>query len=198
MEGTIAARVLAARTSAVLIVHTRPDAPYGRVLFALDVSPSSAGAIRAAEHLVLSDAATATVIHAYDPPYQGMLNYANVSTQNVADYVQGWRGVAAANIRRLVHRESTDPERFSVHVEPGHTVHGILRAVDRFNPDLLIMGTRGGGRMHRALLGSVANRVVHHVPCDVMVVPGGRFNEPFALDSNSTFPPIKWSGQSRV
>jgi nucleotide-binding universal stress UspA family protein len=175
------------------------------VLLALAAAPSSAGVIRAAEQLVLSDATTATVVHAYDPPYQGMLNYANVSGQNVADYIQGWRGEAATSIRDFVHCESADPSRFSLHVEPGHTVHGILRAVHRFNPDLLIMGTRGGGRMHRALLGSVANRVVHHAPCDVMVVPAGRFHAlaaqpdaPIDLDLPGAILPIRWTGQARV
>ena len=33
------------------------------------------------------------------------------------------------------------------------------------------MGTRGGGRLHRALLGSVAQEVLGRVRCDVLVVP---------------------------
>ena len=41
------------------------------------------------------------------------------------------------------------------------------------SPDLLVMGTRGGSRLRRALAGSVANRVLHEASCDVLIVPEG-------------------------
>ena len=173
LEGTIAEKVMVSRSCPVLMVQARPEAQYRRVLLALDLSAASAGAIRAAEQLVLSDEATATIVHAQDPPYQGMLNYANVNIEHIADYVQGWRTEAARGIRNLVRRESADAGRFIIHVEAGHTVRGILRTVEQFGPDLPVMGTRGGGRLHRAVLGSVANSVIRQVACDVMVVPAG-------------------------
>jgi nucleotide-binding universal stress UspA family protein len=177
LEGTIAEKVLASRACPVLIAgappDAKPDAQYRRVLLALDVSSASAGAIRAAEQLVLTEETTATIVHADEPPYQGMFNYANVNIEHIADYVQGWRGATTRGIRSLVRRESGDPTRFGIHVEAGNTVPGILRAVEHYGPDLLVMGTRGGGRLHRALLGSVANSVIRDVNCDVMVVPTG-------------------------
>jgi universal stress protein E len=171
LEGSIAGKVLASRACPVLLVNSRPDAEYRRVLLALDHSQSSAGAIRAAEQLVLSEDSIATVVHVDEPPYQGMLNYANVDVEHIAGYVQGWRSEATRDIRNLVRRESMDAARFSVHVESGHALRGILRAVDQYGPDLLVMGTRGGGALHRALLGSVANSVIRQVACDVMVAP---------------------------
>ena len=173
LEGTIAEKVMASRRCPVLMVQAPANAEYRRVLLALDVSPASAAAIRAAEKLVLSDEAAATIVHAQDPPYQGMLNYANVHMEHIADHVQSWRSEATRGIRRLVQNESSDAERFAIHVETGHTVGGILRTVEQFSPDLLVMGTRGGGRLRRALLGSVANSVIRQVHCDVMVVPAG-------------------------
>ncbi len=38
------------------------------------------------------------------------------------------------------------------------------------NP-LIIMGHRGLGRISGALMGSVSQRVMHHAPCPVMVIP---------------------------
>jgi len=175
LEGTIAEKVLAARACAVLMVRTGATAAYQRVMLALDLSASSIGAVRAAEELVLPEGAMATIVHADDPPFQGLLDYADVSDANVVDYIQGWRSEVRQGLRGLLRRESADPSRYDVHVEARSTVRGILRAVDQFGPDLLVMGTRGGGRLHRALLGSVANRVVHDVACDVLVVPAGSF-----------------------
>lgn len=173
LEGTIAEKVLASRTCSVLIVNTVPEGPYRRVLLALDVSPASAGAVRVAEQLVLSAEATATIVHADEPPYQGLLSYASVETEQVSDYVDGWRSEARRAIRELLSRESSEAARFSIRVEAGHTVRGILRAAEQLSPDLLVMGTRGAGRLHRALIGSVANSVLHQVTCDVLVVPAG-------------------------
>jgi universal stress protein E len=173
LEGTIAEKVLASRVCAVLLVHTAPVGPYRRVLLALDLSPSSANALRAAERLVLDDDASATIVHAEEPPYQSMLSYAGVDEANVAEYRERWRSETRRDIRHLLRRESEDAARFDIHVEAGHTVRGILRAVDRLRPDLLVMGTRGGGRLHRALLGSVADRVLQQVACDTLIVPVG-------------------------
>ncbi|MEO8315416.1 MAG: universal stress protein [Pseudomonadota bacterium] len=173
LEGTIAGRALASRSCVTLIVHSRPEASYRRVLLALDVSPASASAIRGVEQLVLSEQATARVVHVEGRSYTGMLNYAHVSAERVADYERGCRRKTTRGIRDFLQSESADQSRFSVHVEAGQAVRGILDTVVQYGPDLLVMGTRGGGRLHRAILGSVANSVIREVSCDVMVVPEG-------------------------
>lgn len=175
LEGTIAEKVLGSRKCAVLMVNTRPEAQYRRVLLALDVSPASLGAVRAAGQLVLSEDATATIVHVNEPPYQGMMNLADVQLEYIAEYVRRWRSETRRSIGNLVRSESAEAERFHIHVEAGQAARGILRTVEQFAPELLVMGTRGAGRLHRALLGSVANSVIHKVACDVMVVPQGSF-----------------------
>jgi nucleotide-binding universal stress UspA family protein len=175
LEGTIAEKALAARACPVLIVKGAPAAGYRRVVLALDVSQSSAGAVRAAEALVLGGDAGATIVHAYEPPYLGLLDYAGVSREQVVGFAQSWRGEATRAIRALLQRESEDPARYAIRIEDGHPVRGVLDAVEHSGADLLVMGTRGGGRVHRALLGSVANRVLQDVACDVLVVPEGAF-----------------------
>jgi nucleotide-binding universal stress UspA family protein len=175
LEGTIAEKALASRQCPVLIVQDEVRAPYRRVLLALDMSDASASAVRAAESLVLKPEVTARVVHAHEPPYQGMLHYAGAGMDAVVNYANGWRREARRAVRDLLDYESAHSARYGIFIAERPPAAGILHAIDQFEPDLLVMGTRGGGRLHRAFLGSVANRVLHEINCDALIVPEGSF-----------------------
>ena len=51
----------------------------------------------------------------------------------------------------------------------GHPEEEILRRAESTNVDLIAMGTRGYAGFARVMLGSVAQRVVAHAPCNVVV-----------------------------
>jgi nucleotide-binding universal stress UspA family protein len=46
----------------------------------------------------------------------------------------------------------------------------IVDEAERWNADLIVMGSRGLGAWNRLLLGSVSNAVVHHAKCSVEIV----------------------------
>jgi nucleotide-binding universal stress UspA family protein len=52
----------------------------------------------------------------------------------------------------------------------GDPAHEILRAAREGEHDLIVMGSRGRGRVTAALLGSVSQRVMHESPVPVMIV----------------------------
>jgi nucleotide-binding universal stress UspA family protein len=173
LEGTIAEKALAARSCPVLVVRNEARDPYRRALLALDESDASASAIRAAESLVLTPEMSATVVHAHRPPYGGMLYSADVGPETIRRYTDNWKRDANQAVRELLSLESNDASRYAIHIEQKPAAPGILQAIEYFSPDLLVMGTRGGGRLRRALVGSVANRVLHETDCDVLIVPEG-------------------------
>jgi nucleotide-binding universal stress UspA family protein len=51
---------------------------------------------------------------------------------------------------------------------PAHVVAGIAREVEA---DVIVVGTRGHGPMAGALLGSVAQHLLHEAPCPVLAIP---------------------------
>ncbi|KAG8376859.1 hypothetical protein BUALT_Bualt09G0107700 [Buddleja alternifolia] len=53
---------------------------------------------------------------------------------------------------------------------PGDAKDMICQAAEQLHVDLVVLGSRGLGAIKRALLGSVSNYCVHHVPCPVLVV----------------------------
>jgi universal stress protein E len=175
LEGTIAEKALATRNCPVLVVQDEARTPYRRVLLALDLSEASASAIRAAESLVLAPEVDAMIVHAHEPPYQGMLHYVDVGMDSMARYADGWKREAKRAVRDLLKYESAHFARYDVHVEQQPAAAAVMRAVERYEPDLLVMGTHGGGRLRRALVGSVANRVLHEITCDALIVPEGSF-----------------------
>jgi nucleotide-binding universal stress UspA family protein len=167
VSGTIAEKVLSARKCPLLLVQQEADVSYRNVLLALDVSPESGLAVRGAESLVLGSQSQAVVLHVYEPPLKGMVPSARQATS-----AEEARHRAAAGIQELLHRESADQSRYEVLVEEGHPIPAILRAVEKHRPQLLVMGTRAVSRMRRALLGSVASRLLKDlVGCDVLIVP---------------------------
>ena len=59
-------------------------------------------------------------------------------------------------------------------VASGHPAEVIVDYARRHQVDLIVMGQRGMSNLQRFLVGSVADRVVDHAPCMVLVVPKDR------------------------
>jgi len=55
-------------------------------------------------------------------------------------------------------------------VSPGDTPEQIVDVANGSHADLIIMGTRGRTEWKSLLLGGVANKVVHHAKCPVLLV----------------------------
>ena len=45
----------------------------------------------------------------------------------------------------------------------------ICRVAEEEKAEMIVMGTRGHGRIHRTIMGSVSDFVVHHACCPVIV-----------------------------
>lgn len=52
----------------------------------------------------------------------------------------------------------------------GDPADAIIDEANEIGADLIIVGTRGLNTAERLLLGSVSTKVLHHAPCDVLVV----------------------------
>jgi nucleotide-binding universal stress UspA family protein len=47
---------------------------------------------------------------------------------------------------------------------------GIVTVAEDIEADLIVTGSRGRGPIARTVLGSVSTEILHHAPCDVLVV----------------------------
>jgi nucleotide-binding universal stress UspA family protein len=173
--GTVATRLLAAKTCPVLIVRESARREYMRVLMALDLTPNASAAIRAAESMMIEPRADVSVLHAFDASYMGLVEHGDPGQGMSSRYKSLWNSHATVSIRSLLRRASSDCARYGIQIDDATPARAILNAIDLQEPDLLVMGTRGRGPLRRALLGSVANEVLNEAWCDVFVVPEGSF-----------------------
>ena len=186
LQGTIAEKVVSARNCPVLVVQQSAKTAYRNVLLALDVAAGSRAAVRAAERFVLRDGAQATVIHACASADHAVLQAGDMEAAGVGLHADCSPGAAIVAMRDLLEQESADPRRYELVVTQGNPLPTILRAIGKRQPDLLIMGTRGDGRMRRAVLGSVANQLLKVAPCDILIVPRGASEALMAANPEST------------
>lgn len=169
----IAQRVLDDTRRPVLIVRHEPEFEYGRVMLALDLSEESASALRLTESLAFAGEEITFVVHAYHPPYEGMMASIGVRFDKIDTHAQAWRREFATGVREFLRRHSQDPWRYRLIMAEDRPVPGILAVAQQVQPDLLVLGARAQGPLMRALLGSVGREVADSAACDVLLVPDG-------------------------
>lgn len=60
--------------------------------------------------------------------------------------------------------------KISTEILTGSPKRIIVEEAEDFGADLVVVGSHGYGFLDRALLGSISDYVIHHVPCSVLVV----------------------------
>jgi nucleotide-binding universal stress UspA family protein len=169
--GTTIERVMRTGNTPVLMVNAHPDAPYRRLLLAIDMSDASARAAQSAKALGLLDAAEVSILHAFRPYAKSMLGYVGANQDVVTNHVVHTALEAAGEVTSFLKREGMDDERYEILLEEGDPFGTIKDAVKRRNPNLLVIGTRGHTGLKRILLGSVADEALRQIECDVLAVP---------------------------
>jgi nucleotide-binding universal stress UspA family protein len=81
--------------------------------------------------------------------------------------VEGQQKVLAAVERNL----DLSGLNYTTAEELGDPSAVIIGVCEREQADLLIVGRRGAGLVERMVIGSVADRLAHHSPCPLVIVP---------------------------
>lgn len=98
--GSTAQRLLRRTSQPVLVVRRRPEAPYRRVLIAVDFRGNLVSALDYAE--ILAPRATLNLVHAYHVPFEGKMRYAGASGDVIDSYRAEARTTAARDLAALV------------------------------------------------------------------------------------------------
>ena len=157
---------------------------YRKILYATDLTPNAAHAFRHAISLARCHEAEVYIVHVLPEVDAAVVNY--VATVMGEDKLAGMEISRMDEVSAQIHRrltsfaqsELTDhPEDLnrvvSVEVLHGHPSAEILKVADRYEADLVVLGSHGKGKLKYAFLGSVAEKILRKSLRPVMVVPLG-------------------------
>jgi nucleotide-binding universal stress UspA family protein len=161
--GSVSERVAQLANRPVAVVRGSAPVRRGRVVVGVDGSARSLDALRWAAAEARARDADLDVVHAWRLPM--------MAAPPVYAVFPGVDALAD-NGRALLDSAVADPALAGLRVDPhlasGHPAQVLLeRAADA---GLLVVGTRGLGRVTGALLGSVSRQLLHHAPCPVVVI----------------------------
>jgi nucleotide-binding universal stress UspA family protein len=133
------------------------------ILVPVDFSESSLAALAHALSLARQHKAQLTLLHVIEPFHADMF-------LDTAQVQRAARAAAHEQLGTLADATKRAWPRTGRELRTGHPVTVITALAKRTNADLVIVGTHGRTGLKRAFLGSVAERVVRHAPCSVLVV----------------------------
>jgi nucleotide-binding universal stress UspA family protein len=163
--GSVTEKVIRHAPCPVLATRPPVDAPFDHILCPVDFSESSHYAVELAAQLVKPGGTGITLLHVIEIPvaYSGeptTADFLQDLDKRSARVLEQW----AAQLRTKVSVPVTTRSRIG---SPGAGTLVVLDDVPSF--DLVVMGSHGRTGVRRVLLGSVAEKVVRHAPCPVLV-----------------------------
>jgi nucleotide-binding universal stress UspA family protein len=139
-----------------------------RILCPIDFSEGSRAAMRDAVELARPRSAAITLLYVFRPPV--------TAVNATSDMLIGEAvGPAEGEARRELDTWREDAlalgaTQVETALAPGIPWDQIVRQAEKEHVQLIVMGTHGRTGLHRALVGSVAEKVVRHATCSVLVV----------------------------
>jgi nucleotide-binding universal stress UspA family protein len=140
-----------------------------KILVAIDFSDVSEEAIRAGGEMARAFNGPLRLIHVVEsePAFVGYEAGPAAEREIAAKRIQKTRE-EMAGLRDRLRGEGLTVDAVVRH---GPTIEKIVEEIERFEANLLVIGSHGHGALYHLLLGSVSGGVVRRAPCPTLLVP---------------------------
>jgi nucleotide-binding universal stress UspA family protein len=138
---------------------------FERILLAVDGSEHGYKAARTAADLARamnSERLRIVVVFEKIPPYLGEPNFQKAIDSRLVD--------AQAILQKAVEIVGDVPAEVHTELIEGDAAESIIEVARTRNSDVIVMGSRGLGRLAGLVLGSTSQKVVSHASCPVLIV----------------------------
>ena len=153
---------------------TRPDPDWNdlNILVPSDFSEASSEALRIAVNGGQLVETRLHLLHALEGQIGPPAWFGRVQRQIVEQYIASQRAEAQKNLHEQLALTDyrTLEHGVQVHVVDGPPDEAILKAIDDFHIDLVVMGTAARSGLSGIVLGNTAERLVSHLKCSVIAV----------------------------
>ena len=138
---------------------------FNHILLGVDGSEHALRAAKTAANLARTmKSGILRIVVAYDPvpPYLGEPNMQTAISARMKE--------AEKILEKAVQAVGEIPGEIHTEILEGSPAEAILDVANARKSDLIVIGSRGLGRLTGALLGSQSQKVVQHAPCPVLIV----------------------------
>jgi universal stress protein E len=123
-------------------------------------------------------------VHAFDTaPHiaAASTSIVSVSAINVDSIIEKAEAIHTAALAKLTIRFTIPDEQ--VHMSNGKAIDLLPYMARELSANLVIMGAVNRSRLEHIVIGSTAERVLDHLPCDVLIIKPAGFVSPITLES---------------
>ena len=138
-----------------------------KILYATDFSKNAEKAFHFALKIAEKHHAELIMLHVFDvPPVWGhpQINYPIETTRKARE---NWEN----NLQGLFEQFISDLNPTFIAIENTSSVKGILSVIDKYEPDLVVTGTRGKSLLKEIFVGSTTKALVELSPVPVLAIP---------------------------
>lgn len=157
----------------VLIIKNKPGKFYNNILVPIDFSRASKDALNLAMRLFPDK--KIEMLHIGDYEYENLLKKEeieeNISTNKLTKLKKAILLYLEDKMSKFKKSIKKQKQKLSYTIDLGYPAQLILKEAEKKNKDLIIMGTRGHGKIHYLFKGKVAHAVLRETKKDILFVP---------------------------
>jgi nucleotide-binding universal stress UspA family protein len=176
--GSVAEKVLRKATCPVFTVppHAQfgPDAPFARLICAVDFSEWSLAALEEACAIAEESGGAVTAVHVIEWPWAGdITRFEGIPPEQakaLCEYRRYQEALAQSRLDTAVREIGRDRCRVETRIANGKAYSEILCAAERQRADLIVIGVHGRNPLDVFFFGSTTHQVVRRAQCPVLTL----------------------------
>jgi universal stress protein E len=188
--GAIAGKCVRKAPADVLLVREGKVGPFEKITVCVDLSETSAKAVRAARDVADDDKAPLDCLFIFQSALAMSMDYAGYVPplpDQSGESAEAWRLDLDKFVKPIL-QDSRDLKWRPLVIERINIRDAIYEHVRDSKSDLVVLGTRGKTDLRTFLMGTTAEKIVTHAPCSILAVKPDHFSFSEA-SAGSLFPP---------